>query len=228
MCCASSQVYNNGRFEMRPGLSRPGDAYRFERPNGAIFSFRLENASAPPPAPDDARRVKLLGSAAQALARSRRAAVGGDFAPPPGPAKGALRVTLFGEIVAAKGFTYDNLYVEWSLTCVGRCGGGDDALHPNNALLIFSVWRCSGSTPCANGRATKGRLFYLRPPCRHDETYWSVEGATNGVTHVAKARAAPLSAISCASAPHLRIRRRCSAAAAPSAAGLKRSALCCG
>lgn len=113
-----AQVYNNGRFEMRPGLSRQGDAYRFERPNGAIYSYRLENASAPPPAPDNARRQRLMTSAAQALARSRRAAVGGDFAPPPGPAKEAIRVTLFGEIVAAKGFTYDDLYVEWSLKCV--------------------------------------------------------------------------------------------------------------
>lgn len=111
-------AYGNGRFEMRPGLSRDGDAYRFERPNGAIYSFRLENASAPPPAPEDARKSKLLGNAAQALARSRRAAVGGDFAPPPGPAKEAIRATVFGEIVAGKGFTYDNLYVEWSLKCV--------------------------------------------------------------------------------------------------------------
>lgn len=135
------KVFSNGRFEMRPGLSRPGDAYRFERPNGAIYSFRLENASEQPAASEEARKAKLKQSSAQWLARTRRAAVGGDFAPPPGPAREAIRVTLLGEIVAAKGFTFDDLYIEWSLTCV--CVGDPPLSPPVPARACLGGARCA-------------------------------------------------------------------------------------
>jgi hypothetical protein len=62
------------------------------------------------------KQKKAIDTATDRAARLRSALLGGSsFVPPPGPSPFAVRVTVLLEIVAARGFDYDSLYVEYAV-----------------------------------------------------------------------------------------------------------------
>lgn len=59
------------------------------------------------------RTTKLQKSVMQRADELRRATYALNFTPPPGPGPQALRLHVFAEIMAAAGFSRDQLYVEY-------------------------------------------------------------------------------------------------------------------
>ena len=129
------EAYPDGSIALSSDFTPAGEHYRIERRDGSVFQYSVTNASTRDETPLEKRDAAIAPTAAlRRLQLLRRTAAGvGAFAPSPGPAPGALRLVVLGEIVAGRGFEHDNLYCEWVLDIdplvwklVDSSGGGGD------------------------------------------------------------------------------------------------------
>eukprot|EP00959_Pyramimonas_sp_CCMP1952_P309564 6478587-Pyramimonas_sp.AAC.1 len=123
----SIKDFMNGSFDMQPGFTPEGATYRFELHDGAVYEYSLHNVD------KETKKSELLqkkaGRGDAAIDRAfqlRRNLVGNEFTPLPGPSPKAMRVTLLAEIVSARGFHYNNLYVEYVIKLGSGWWNGKD------------------------------------------------------------------------------------------------------
>eukprot|EP00741_Cyanophora_paradoxa_P004264 tig00000789_g4140.t1 len=104
------KYYSTGTLEMRPGFCvSEGDSYHFTTPRGVQYEFIVQNLS---DIPDDDERTRRDTAAENLRAvELRQAVVGTEFIAPPGGL--TSRVTVFGQVAAARGFTAQDLYFEY-------------------------------------------------------------------------------------------------------------------
>ncbi|GAQ85865.1 B9 domain-containing protein [Klebsormidium nitens] len=123
LCCI--KAYANGSFDVKPGFTSGGTPYRFVAPGGGVFEYTLENAANNDVSTLEARQQRLAKELLTRAAGLRRMVGAGDFEAPPGPSSDAVRLLLNVEIVAAKAFQRDRLFVEYHLKyddTVWECG----------------------------------------------------------------------------------------------------------
>eukprot|EP00899_Mesostigma_viride_P004901 jgi/Mesvir1/14411/Mv09797-RA.1 len=107
------RAYPNGSFDMKPGFNEGLAPYKFMTAGGTVYEYSLSNAAAGETALE-VRQEKLVAGISEKVAHLRRQAfLEGGFAPPPGPSPDAVRLVIYGEIVAGKDFKRDYLYVEY-------------------------------------------------------------------------------------------------------------------
>lgn len=105
---------SHGVITVKPDFSRKGRHYYIENVDGNVFDYTVEHVSCPMSHAVKEQESKmfreLYGRHRDVLA----SAVGRDFTQP--LPKNQLRLCVFGEIVSATDFEYDNLYVEYLLS----------------------------------------------------------------------------------------------------------------
>eukprot|EP00873_Tetraselmis_striata_P033535 jgi/Tetstr1/453799/TSEL_040751.t1 len=116
------KAYPDGSFDMRPGLNRRDkdgnlldDPYEFEDDNGAQWYYTVENAAKTDATLEEKRAEELTKWHNERARVLRKALVNQMFEQAPGPSPDALRFVLMAEIVAAKDFKQDQLWVEYDI-----------------------------------------------------------------------------------------------------------------
>mmetsp|Transcript_127 Transcript_127/g.312 ORF Transcript_127/g.312 Transcript_127/m.312 type:complete len:585 (-) Transcript_127:217-1971(-) len=110
----SIKDFMNGSFDMQPGFTPEGATHRFELQDGAVYEYSLHNVDKETKKSEQLQKKAARGDTASDRAfQLRRNLVGNDFTPLPGPSPKAVRVALLAEIVSARGFHYNSLYVEY-------------------------------------------------------------------------------------------------------------------
>ncbi|KAK9824277.1 hypothetical protein WJX72_009110 [[Myrmecia] bisecta] len=108
------KAHPDGSFDMRPGFSQGSRRYRFEDSSGYIYEFTVENAAKVEPIKIEKKDGKLQ-SAVQKRAHVLHRQPAREFMAPPDPTPHALRLLLLAEIVAAKDFERDRLFVDYTV-----------------------------------------------------------------------------------------------------------------
>ena len=112
------QAFANDVLEMRPGFSREEESYMLETAGGAIYKYTLENLSgggASAGAADWGSSTDPAGLGDPTYGQRQLAGRGADgLASLPGK-KRSVRLAVFGEIPAGRGFCGESCYVEYDL-----------------------------------------------------------------------------------------------------------------
>uniref|UniRef100_A0A061RT25 Meckel syndrome type 1 protein n=2 Tax=Tetraselmis sp. GSL018 TaxID=582737 RepID=A0A061RT25_9CHLO len=118
------KAYPDGSFSMRPGFNRKDaegnmidDPFEFEDENGAQWQYTIENAAKTCTTAEEKRTEQLMKEHSERARMLRKPVRGMAFERPPGISPDALRLVFLGEIVAARDFPQDHLWVEYSVHC---------------------------------------------------------------------------------------------------------------
>mmetsp|Transcript_7138 Transcript_7138/g.12372 ORF Transcript_7138/g.12372 Transcript_7138/m.12372 type:complete len:611 (+) Transcript_7138:335-2167(+) len=108
----------NGSFDLQPGFTAEGASYRFELQDGAVYEYSIQSTDKATKKSDFLRQGdKKAGVREDPVSdrtyQLRKNLVGSKFEALPGPSPNALRVILNMELMSARGFNYDNLYIEY-------------------------------------------------------------------------------------------------------------------
>uniref|UniRef100_A0A8D0H510 MKS transition zone complex subunit 1 n=1 Tax=Sphenodon punctatus TaxID=8508 RepID=A0A8D0H510_SPHPU len=113
------KVDSNGVITVKPDLTGTNGAYRIELDGEKreLWKYTLENASAQAQQEEEERERRMFKDLYSRHKEHLGSLVGSDFemAPP-----GALRLLVNGEIVSAKGYEYNNLYMRFFLELPSR------------------------------------------------------------------------------------------------------------
>lgn len=107
------KIDDNGMVIISPDFNLDKPPYRVENSHREIFEYRLFHTSEAISAEEEAKEAELLSELYVRHTESLVNKVGACFAHP--PEGEALRVLMFGEIVSAEGFEYDDLYIRTHL-----------------------------------------------------------------------------------------------------------------
>ncbi|XP_019622108.1 PREDICTED: Meckel syndrome type 1 protein-like [Branchiostoma belcheri] len=110
----SIQVDNNGVISIKPDFNRSRGPYRLETEGERkeIYEYTLQHVSKPMSSQEQDREHKMYKELYAKHIETLAASVGEQFEMPP---PGILRLNLYGEIVSARNFEYDNLHINFFL-----------------------------------------------------------------------------------------------------------------
>ncbi|XP_067350216.1 Meckel syndrome type 1 protein isoform X2 [Channa argus] len=100
----------NGTVIVKPDFNKGKEPYRIVTDGGDVWRLTVENVSTSPKPEERDREHNMYKDLYVRHKENLKSLVGQDFEMPPG---GVLRYLMNGEIVSAKGFEYDNLYIHF-------------------------------------------------------------------------------------------------------------------
>ncbi|XP_061819043.1 tectonic-like complex member MKS1 isoform X4 [Nerophis lumbriciformis] len=149
-----------GTIVVKPDFNKGKEPYRVvtEGTNKEVWRLTVENVSATMKSEDKEREKHLFKDLLVKHKDFSNSLVGQDFEMPPA---GILRYLMNGEIVSAKGFEYDNIYVHYIMELPNKS-------LPHWPLLYFKVLSLDAWQRCR----TEGYGYLLFPdtPGRHTLT----------------------------------------------------------